>query len=144
MDKENNVMFLTMETSRSLITLMENYFREYDVSFSEAKLLITLHFHEPISQVEFAELMQIKPATLSTRLKRLEKLDMIQRVDDLEDSRKKLLMLTEKANNSLHKSREIFEQLSIELSQGISEEQVQQYREITEIIKNNIRRIEND
>ena len=77
------------------------------------------------SQTELAELLRIKPATMTKMINRMEKTGFIRRAADPTDQRVSLIFLTEMGRAVQNDVQKIFERLNRELVAGFTpEEQV--------------------
>jgi DNA-binding MarR family transcriptional regulator len=77
------------------------------------------------SQTELAELLRIKPATMTKMINRMEKTGFIRRVSDPSDQRVSLIYLTEAGQRVQNDVQQIFVRLNRELVEGFTlEEQV--------------------
>ena len=78
---------------------------------------------------------------LSSILNTMEKNDLIKRVEDEVDSRKKKLVLTEKSLKIIGILKEDTEKIGVILTSGITSDEINNFKKVVEKIKNNIERL---
>lgn len=70
--------------------------KKYNVTLSDMSFLIKLNENDTMSQTELAESTSLNSATIARALDRLEKKGFVKRENDVEDKRKKNIILTQK------------------------------------------------
>ena len=91
---------------------------------AQHRLLMTLSEGEFESQAELAAVLEISTATVAVSLKKLERDGYIQKTTKKDDSRAKFVSLTEKGEDVVARSREIFTYMDQSVIQGFSEEEL--------------------
>lgn len=89
---------------------------------AQHRMLMTLSKGEFSSQAKLAAELEVSTATVAVSLKKLERDGYIQKTTQEEDSRANFVQLTEKGQNIVQKSREIFEHVDQQMIQGFSED----------------------
>lgn len=80
---------------------------------------------------------------MSGVLQTMEKNDLIQRITDVTDTRTKKIILNEKAKQILQKCKIKMDELSKNITEGISEEELENFIKIIQKMKQNLERTEN-
>ena len=102
--------------------------------------------HKDIFQKDFEKEFDIRRSTASNILSLMEKNGLIIRQSVPDDARLKKILLTEKAVEIHEKIEESFSKMEKDISQGISEEEMEAFLVTVDKIRNNIERLtaEND
>lgn len=123
---------------RTLAHEMKRYadqkLEEFGITQEQSHTLGYLHRHqnENISQQDISETFNRKGATVSSTLKNLEKLGLIKRTADANDSRRKILKLTEEGQQTVQSFIAIFDEIEEKMVKDFTnseEEQIKQYFE---------------
>lgn len=128
-------------TGNSTKLILEAFGRELNDSGVTRKQWIALYYigkHEKIRQVHLAEMMKLKPSTITRLLDRLEKEELIVRNINLENKREVFVSLTEKG---LKKRKEVYkfgQIFSDKLNNNISLEELEVFEKVLEKMVNNI------
>ena len=101
------------------------------------------HEGEEIYQKDLEKIFNIRRATVSGVLQTMEKNDLIQRITDVTDTRTKKIILNEKAKQILQKCKIKMDELSKNITEGISEEELENFIKIIQKMKQNLERTEN-
>ena len=86
--------------------------------------MFVLEEHSNIPQRELADLLSVKPPTITSGLKKMEKLGYIVRTPDQEDQRVLRLQNTEKGTACVEKIRETMKEMEQIMYRGLSREEV--------------------
>ena len=89
----------------------------------QAPVLLTLWEQEGITQTEFAERLQITPATVTKMLQRMEKAGFIQRKPDTQDQRVTRVYLTEAGRAVKNDVEGIWKTMEAETFAGLTVEE---------------------
>lgn len=109
---------------------------------AQHRLLMTLSEGEFESQAELAAVLEISTATVAVSLKKLERDGYIQKTTKKDDSRAKFVSLTEKGEDIVARSREIFTYMDQSVIQGFSEEELVTLRKFLKQMYDNVKEIE--
>lgn len=109
---------------------------------AQHRLLMTLSEGEFESQAELAAVLEISTATVAVSLKKLERDGYIQKTTKKDDSRAKFVSLTEKGEDVVARSREIFTYMDQSVIQGFSEEELVTLRKFLKQMYDNVKKIE--
>lgn len=111
---------LTHQMFHSLSRQMANL----HVSAEAPVLLHIIEKHGPLTQREIADKMKIKPATLTVRLQRLERLEYVIRENDPNDKRIQRVSISKKGSEVTNGCYEAFSHVAKHAFDGFSEEEV--------------------
>lgn len=100
------------------------------------------HEGEEVYQKDLEKIFNIRRATVSGVLQTMEKNDLIQRITDVTDTRTKKIILNEKAKQILQKCRIKMDELSKNITEGISEEELENFIKTIQKMKQNLEQSE--
>jgi Transcriptional regulators len=109
---------------------------------AQHRLLMTLSEGKFESQAELAAVLEISTATVAVSLKKLERDGYIQKTTKKDDSRAKFVSLTEKGEDVVARSREIFAYMDQSVIRGFSEEELVTLRKFLKQMYDNVKEIE--
>lgn len=109
---------------------------------AQHRLLMTLSEGEFESQAELAAVLEISTATVAVSLKKLERDGYIQKTTKKDDSRAKFVSLTDKGEDVVARSREIFAYMDQSVIRGFSEEELVTLRKFLKQMYDNVKEIE--
>ena len=99
-----------------------------DLHRSQHMLLVHLrHCEDGYSQKELAEHLNISPAALAVKIKKLESDGFITRAKNPDDSRTNAVSITPKGKAILDKTYKLFSGIDARMIEGIPEEQLQNF-----------------
>lgn len=101
-------------------------------------LLFSLYRQNGKSQKELAEDLQIKPATITMMIRRMEKTEFIERMQDEKDQRITRIFITEKGIEVCKKLIEINNEIEKESFQGFSEKEKDTLRVLLKRVRDNL------
>ena len=114
------------------------------ISPQQFHLLNIIQHNDNINQRELAEILKITPATLSVRIKRMEKAGLLIRDIDKNDKRNFVLKLTEKGNDLIDNSHEFMKRNIILMFEGVTSEEIESLRSCLVKIQHNLDRKKED
>lgn len=105
---------------------------DYGLTFSQFKILILLLYicEGPVRQVDIENRFALSNPTVTGILQNMEKMGMVQRLQNPEDKRSKLIVPTEKARGMASELWEIRERLDNELTSMLTAEEKEQMRNL--------------
>lgn len=112
------------------------------VSAEAPILLHVIEKHGPLTQKEIAKKMRIKPATLTVRLQRLEKMEYVKRETDENDKRIQKVSITDEGALMIKKCYEAFSYVSKHAFDGFSEDEVKTFIFSIQRMNENIEKID--
>jgi DNA-binding MarR family transcriptional regulator len=124
-DFPDSIDFWVAQVSRLHYTRVHALMEDLGLFPGQPPVLFRLWEKEGRSQTELADLLHIKPATMTKMINRMEKTGFIRRETDLKDQRVSLIFLTGAGLAVKNDVQHIFERLNRELVEGFTpEEQV--------------------
>jgi DNA-binding MarR family transcriptional regulator len=103
--------------------VMQSRLDETGIYQAQHRLLMKIAHSKYASQKELAESMDVSTATIAVSLKKLEKGGYIQKIMDKSDNRYNQIIITEKGNQIVGQSRQIFDNSERKLFQGFTAEE---------------------
>lgn len=98
--------------------------------------------NQEINQKDLESILNIRRATISGVLQNMEKKNLIKRVTNREDIRTKKIILNEKTKEIFEKKRKTIEHTEKKLIKNISEEDLETFLKVLNIMKENIKKEE--
>jgi DNA-binding MarR family transcriptional regulator len=137
------------ETSNAVKNFIDNYLETKlsDKLTGIEGMTLGYIFHHSDKEITAKDIMgrsKVSKATMSQTLKGLAKKDLIKAEPKKGDKRVKVIVLTDKGRKINEEFRLLFAQISKQIVQGLSEEEMAQMRKTMEKIRLNIRSDENE
>lgn len=98
--------------------------------------------NQEINQKDLEKRLNLSRATISGVLQNMEKSNLIKRVTNKEDVRTKKIILNEKTKELFEKKRKTIEKTEQEIIKNISEEDLETFLKVLNIMKENIKKEE--
>lgn len=117
---------------------MHRLLEEINLYPGQPHLLLALDKKDGQSQRELADKLNIKASTMTVMLKRMEKENLIERKQDLEDQRISRVYITDKGSNVCKKSKEIMKQTEEEMFGNLTLEEKVILRRLLLVVKDNL------
>lgn len=140
--KETSIRF--RQTNRIHMRVVEKMVSKTELYRSQHQLLMDIARNPSRSQVELAQRLEISPAAVAVSLKKLEKGGYIKRILDSEDNRVNQVEITEKGDQIVCESRQLFQKLDRTMFQGFSQEELLQVRAYLERMYQNLCRLQEE
>ena len=110
---------------------MKQYMAEAELLSMEQPLVLYMIMRsQPVLQKDLAKMMQVRPATISLHLKRLEAEGYIKRESGRKDKRQTFVSLTDKGQTTLQKGYESVLAFSHDMTSALSDEEVLSLRKL--------------
>ena len=103
-------------------------------------MLIALYHQDGQSQKELAKKLNIKPATITVMLKRMENSKLLERRPDTQDQRVTRVYLTDKGRETFIKVREILDGITAECFSNFTSEEEVILRRLLMQVRDNLQR----
>lgn len=107
-------------------------------------VLFILNKNDGQSQKELADKMNIKPATMTVMLKRMEKAGFIKKVQDKEDQRVSRVYLTDKGRETMKEVKEVLKSINDECFKNFTEEEKILMRRLFMQMRDNLLEVSSD
>lgn len=101
-------------------------------------LLFILNKESGLSQKELAARLQIKPATLTVMLGRMEKAGLVMRHQDEEDQRISRVFITEEGRDAFKMAENVMREIDTEMFTGFETEEREKLKEFLGRIRDNL------
>lgn len=115
--------------NRAANSYLDEKLCEYNLNRLQAEVLIFINHYPYTNQLEISNVFFLNKATVTKIMKKLELNDLIRRVKDSTDSRKKVIMLTEKAHIIFPKLKPILDGFDNRVLSLLSKEEAKQLNE---------------
>lgn len=142
--KKSDILLEINELNTSTFKSISKRFRELGLDITPVHGRIIMALYESkrqLCQKDIEEVVLCNKSTLSSILNTMEKNNLIKRVEDEVDSRKKKLVLTEKSLKIIGILKEDTEKIGVILTSGITSDEINNFKKVVEKIKNNIERL---
>jgi len=114
--------YMIHDVAKLIRRRFEEQAREHNMTLPQWRLIGQLSKQEELPQSAIAGLIEADPMTVSGILDRLESRQLVERFPDPNDSRAKLVRLTDKAHDLVAQMRDVGKALFDEAFDGVSEE----------------------
>ena len=121
---------------------MNRLMQPIDLKHGQAAILFVLWKKGPVSQRELADMMQLKPPSITAALQKLEKRKFIERTPDEKDQRVLRIQITEAGKECLLSMRDIDISVKRQLFQSITEEERMLLRRLFIQMRGNMMEVE--
>lgn len=142
--RERPIMRMMSHISRRFLHHAHGQIQQYGLYPGQPSLLFTLAKREGQSQKELAEELDIKPATLTVMLNRMEKNGLVRRAPDEQDQRVSRIYLTDEGRVAMLAARETMDRMEQLAIAGLSEEEIATLRHLLQRIKANIKSLSHE
>lgn len=128
---ENQICFPIYSTSRLITKAYKPYLEKIGLTYPQYLVLMVLWDNDELSVNRIAERLMLNTNTLSPLLKRMEKMELLNRTRSSKDERSVVVQLTEKGKQLKREARPIPEKLlSSMLSENIELSDILQLKEM--------------
>ena len=103
-DRQKSMQALFLEINRRYMGKCFSKMKELEIHPSQIPILAILGKNEEYSQKEIAQILGVKPPTVTVSIQRLEKMGMVCRKQDEHDKRITRIRLTDKGNEVMHET----------------------------------------
>lgn len=136
--EQNNIAIMIKIASVALEKDAYQMLAEYDLTFSQFKIMIMLLFfgQDPVRQIDIEDMFAMTNPTVTGVLNNLEKKGMVQRLQNPEDKRSKIIVPTEKARAIAPELWNIREKMDVDLTRMLTDEEKEQLRKLLRKIIN--------
>lgn len=138
MDHHKSLGMLMGQLMRAKHNRMAQLIGSKGVHPGQAQLLLFLNKNEGLTQKELGEKVDLKPATITIMLNRMEKAGLAERRPDKEDLRISRVYMTEKGRQTEHGLTAAVDKVQQEAYHGFSEEELMLMRRFLLHMKYNL------
>ena len=104
----------------------------------QPQLVFILSKESGLIQTDLAARLQIKPATLTVMLRRMEKAGLVFRRHDKQDQRISRTFITEKGRNTFKMAENVMKEIDTEMYKGFEAEERKRLKEYLSRIRDNL------
>lgn len=130
--------FLLADVSRLLRRSFQQSMEGSELTFAQARVLVTVSRKEGIRQVELAERLELQPIALVHLLDQLTQPGLIERRPDPTDRRAYQLFLTDAAAPHLVAVKQLAATLQAEMLRGLNKQQSAQFLASLSVVRDNL------
>jgi len=134
----DSIGFLLGRLGRAHRNLIRSEMQGLGLCRGQPPVLFALNERDGTSNSEMAEFLEITPATLTNKVKRMEKAQLVIRRRDPQDERVSRIYLTEKGRGLLDDLHVAMKDIENVLLEGFSESQAQVFNESLQKVVENI------
>jgi DNA-binding MarR family transcriptional regulator len=129
--------FLLLRMVHAQHSLVRKKINELDLHRGQPPVLFALDEEEGPSNSKLAETLHITPATMTNKIKRMERAGLVVRRRDPEDERVSRVYLTDKGRGKMSRLRRSMDEIDAVLLKGFSKQEAEQLEAmIVRIIEN--------
>jgi len=114
--------YMIHDAAKLLRRRFEEHARDHNLTLPQWRLIGQLSKRDELQQSAIAGLIEADPMTVSGILDRLESRKLVERFPDPNDSRAKLVRLTDKAHDIVNEMRDVGQKLFDEAFDGVDQE----------------------
>lgn len=137
-DEIKDVLSSFRELYKTSYDLFNQRAKNFVISPQQFYLMNLILQHDGINQRELAQMLKITPATLSVRIKRLEKAELLIRDVDLDDKRNFILKLTPQGKELIDRSYEHMKRNITLMFAGVTKEELASLKSCLNKIQHNL------
>lgn len=137
LDKDS-IYYAFLEIMRLYHYKMHKLLEEIGLYPGQPFVLFTLSNNDGQSQKELAERLNVKPSTITVMLKRMEKVNLVKRRQDLKDQRVSRVYITETGHEMCEKANQIMKQVEEEMFDNLTVEEKVILRRLLLVVKDNL------
>lgn len=126
------------KTTQRKYHILEMRLSKYDLVKGQADLLLLIRENNGLTQNELADIIGIKPSSMSTRLVKLEKNGYIVRETDSENLKKKRIYITVLGKTASIQCRKILNEINTQLYDGFTKKDIKQFEKYLKQIQKNM------
>ena len=114
-------------------------FCNQEFNHHQGQLLMVLAENPDFNQAQLAKKLEITPATLSVRLKKLEDSGYVQRIENPDDKRNYQLVVSTKGLENIAAIKRSFKEMSKEIFSCLDDQEIDQLSKLINKCRNNIK-----
>ena len=132
--------YLLAQTCKLLRARVHALLEEIGLYRGQQFVLRALWTEEGITHSELADQLNVRPATITNTLKRMEKAGLVERRQDDEDQRVSRVYLTDAGRNIRGAVEEVWSELEGQAFAGLSLEEIAKLRQLLPQVRDNLMR----
>ncbi len=141
--KNDSIMLDLKKTNKKIIKLLSSRFKDMKLNITpnQSKILMFLSDNENVSSNDIGKCIHVNKSTLSKMLNSLERNGFIIRKNSKIDTRKKNIILTNKALKIINILKDDAERISKELMINVKKDEYDTFKRVLDKVEMNIERI---
>ncbi|NDY74399.1 hypothetical protein DO021_09235 [Desulfobacter hydrogenophilus] len=132
------LMHLFMHIGKLLNDRLRSTLGEGGIHFGQARVLVSLMHHGELTQRMIGEGLDIKPATVTNMVKKMEVSKLIDRRRDKNDDRTIIVTLTSKGKEAAKFALAVMDQIEDEIRSELSQKEIETLRNPLEGVRNTL------
>ncbi len=133
----NSFGFLLMHVGRAHHHLIRKQMHAIELHRGQPPVLFALHKQDGMSNSDLAKFLEITPATLTNKVKRMENVDLVVRRRDPHDERVSRIYLTDKGRGLMDKLHQSVVEKDAAMLKGFSESEKKRLKDdLLKVLKN--------
>lgn len=142
-DENTSCSYFIRNIAHLMANLQDRCFSAYGLSNQQARILLFLSKHNQrgqknIKRKDLEKFLNLKGSSVTSLIHGLEKNGFIECSGSEKDSRRKIMLLTEKSKEIVNQMNLVFEATDNQLQEGMSEEEKMTFRLLLGLAHNNI------
>nr|WP_320014208.1 MarR family transcriptional regulator [uncultured Desulfobacter sp.] len=137
-NSDRPLMHLFMHIGKLLNDRLRSSLGKSGIHFGQARVLISLMNHDELTQRAIGEGLDIKPATVTNMVKRMEASQLIDRRRDVNDDRIIIVTLTSKGRDAAKFALTVMAQIEDEIRSELSRKEIDILRNPLERVRNTL------
>jgi DNA-binding MarR family transcriptional regulator len=139
--QETNPLKLIGRVARGFIRVADTDLREAGLATGQLPVLVSLKISKALSQAELARIAQVEQPSMAQLLGRMERDGLVERVDDPNDKRSRLISLTPLAARRLPKAKALMDGHTQQALAGFSQAEIEQLLALLARVNANVERM---
>lgn len=134
----NSLSFLLIRLMHAHRSMIRSQIQDLGLHRGQPSVLFALDRKDGLSNAEMADFLEITPATLTNKVKRMEKANLVIRKRDVDDERVNRIYLTDKGRSLMDELRSLMLEMESAMLEGFSESDISQLKDDVRKILENI------
>lgn len=122
------ISFLTHRLNAQMARVCNPYFQTWGVDLIMSRMMVVILEHGPMPAGDIVKVMALPQSTISHQMKRLEKLGYVEREQGKQDSRVRMVSLTNSGREVALQANKLSEQVVALMMKSIGEENIEPVR----------------
>ena len=141
--ENNSIMLDLKKTNKKVINMLSNRYKKMklDITPNQSKILMIIHQNDSVTSNDIGKYIHSNKSSLSKVLNNLEKNNYIIREEDKNDTRKKIVKLTNKGEKIVKILEEDAKEVSKLLMISIKKEEYDTFKKVLDKVEMNIERM---
>lgn len=128
-----------LEVSKLHHNRIHKLLEETNLYPGQPPLLFVLNKEDGLSQRELAEKLKVRASTMAVMLKRMEKINLLERKQDTEDGRISRVYITELGKEKCEESKEMLNENEEQMFSNLTADEKIILRRLLTVVKNNLK-----